>query len=540
MVEKIKNYLETIKVTPISWILGISGVLMVRFFLESLSNPTSTGLFASDSSTLVHYYLFFMCIFVFLMILFRLSMPGWANLAPQFVVISSVIVWAAPLLDWIISGGNGFRMSYFFDTPNKFIIRFLTFGGTDVFNGATIGLRIEIAVAIILFGILVFLVRKSLLKAILFPLILYSAIIVFALIPSIIAIFSQHEEKAVDPIVFLINSTKESSTILNNLHGTLDYGSATRVFEVSFNFIMGKILFLILIALSVLWFAITQKTKLLAVVKNMRPERVAHYFLMILLGALVAFLVSPGISFNWNDWLSLLMLFLSFTFSILFAISSNDVIDEDIDKISESSRPLITGKLNKQDMRQIGVMGLIASLISGFIAGYTSLFFVMTFTALYFIYSVPPTRYKLIPFFSSFIISLCALVAVISGFFLVSVNKQVSAFPDRFIAGIVLIFFLGSHIRDMKDIDGDASIGVKTVPVLFGKVWGPRVVGIFASTAFVLVPVFLKSVALFIVSIPAALVVYLLVNRKPYKEKYIFYTYFAFFFVALLILKLNM
>ena len=365
MVEKIKNYLETIQITPISWILGVSGVLMVRFFLESLSNPTSSGFFASDSSTLVHYYLFFMCVFVIFMTLFKFAIPSWKEVAPQLVVLSSVIIFVAPVADWIISGGKGFRMAYFFDTPDKFLTRFLTFGGTDIFNGATIGLRIEIAIALILFGVLIYLIQRSLLKAFLFPLVFYSIIIVLALIPSIISIFGQYGEKPNDPIVFLIDSTRESSTVLNNLHGSLNYSSATRVFEVSFNFIMGKILFLIFAATSFFWFRLSHKEKLSAVLKNMRPERVSHYFLMIIFGLFVALSHFPFIRLNWNDWLSILMLLFSFVFSILFAISSNDVVDEDIDRISASGRPLITGKLSREDMRQIGTMALLGSLISG-------------------------------------------------------------------------------------------------------------------------------------------------------------------------------
>jgi hypothetical protein len=107
MLAKFKSYLESIKITPISWLAGVSGVLMVRFFLESLSNPTSSGYFASDASTLVHYFLFFVSAFVSYMLLLQVAAPSWKKVAPQFIAISSIFVIIAPVLDWIISLGRG-------------------------------------------------------------------------------------------------------------------------------------------------------------------------------------------------------------------------------------------------------------------------------------------------------------------------------------------------------------------------------------------------------------------------------------------------
>ncbi|MFH1714542.1 MAG: UbiA family prenyltransferase [Candidatus Nealsonbacteria bacterium] len=140
------------------------------------------------------------------------------------------------------------------------------------------------------------------------------------------------------------------------------------------------------------------------------------------------------------------------------------------------------------------------------------------------------------PFFSSFIIGLCTLTAVMAGFFLLSPLKYVSTFPLRLALAVVVIFSLLISTRDMKDIEGDKKAGIKTVPIVFGDIWGPRVVGIFAALAFLLVPIFLRAYILFIAAIPAALAVYYLVNKKPYKEKYIFRTYFVFVLISLLFL----
>jgi len=533
MLDKLKLYLESIKITPINWLVGVSGVLMVRFFLESLSNPTSSGFFASDASTLLHYYLFFMSGLLMLIIFLQISIPNWKNVIPQFVAVLLPAIFIPPIVDWVVSGGRGIKMTYFFDNPNEIFQSFLNFGSV----GATLGIKIEIALCLIGSGVLVYLIQKSWKRAIIAPVVLYAILIIFASIPAIISLVGQVGGLIpAEPLVFIKKSIVESSTIANNLHSSLEYSSLNRLIEIAFNFLMGKILFLVTMVLASIWFFINSRKKFEAVIHNSRIERIAHYILTIFLGLFIAYLYFPSIKLNWNDWLSVIMLCISFFFSCLFAICINDMADEDIDKISNPTRPLITGDLNKEDMKQLAFVFIISSFIAGFLAGYTSFFFILGFTALYYIYSAPPTRFKLIPLFSSFIISLCYLSAMLAGFFLISPIKNISAFPPKLVVATVVIILLLSHARDMKDMKGDKSTGVKTVLVLFGPVWGPRIVGFLAGISFVLVPIFAGIPILFWSAIPAGVVSYYFINKKPYHEKPVVKTYFFFVLASLLLL----
>lgn len=516
---RFKSYLESIKITPVSWLAGVSGVLMVRFFLESLSNPTSTGFFASDASTLINYYLFFMATLLAFMVFFQIVLPSWKNVAPQFVAISSLGVLVAPVIDWIISGGKGLKMTYFF-----------------VGNGATFGLKIEIALGLLFLGLFVYFISKSWKRAIVSTIILFTTVFVLASLPGIISLVGQGGRSTQSPLVFLVKSIENSSTVSNNIHSSLQYSSMTRLLEISFNFIMGKILFLISVVTLFFLARTNYKEKLNAVIKNFRAERVFSYVLMIFFGIFIAYSNFSFVKLNWNDWLSVIILCFSFVFSCLFAICANDMADEDTDKISNADRPLISNALSKWDMKQMGAVFILISLLAGFLAGYTAFFFVLTFTALYYIYSVPPTRLKLIPFFSSFLISLCMLSAVIAGFYLVSPIKYVSAFPSKLVLSIVIIFSLLANVRDMKDIEGDRAAGIKTMPIIFGDIWGPRAVAISAGLAVLLVPVFSGLYILFIPAIPTALVSYYFINKKPYREKPISIVYFAFMFAGFLLL----
>lgn len=509
---------------------------MVRFFMESLSSPTSSGFFSSDASTLIHYYLLFLSGLLMLLLFFQVVIPSWKKVIPQFVILSTPILFIPPIVDWIVSGGKGIKMTYLFDAPVKMLHSFLSIFSYKT-GVATVGIKIEIILALILFSVLVYFIQKSWKRAIFSAIILYVIIFIFASLPGVVSMIVQFGhifQKT--PLLFFQNSVVESSTIANNIHSSLEYSSGIRLLEVSFNFMMGKILFIISSVLASVWFFINFKDKFKAVFCNFRIERIAHYIFTIFVGIFVAYIIFGRIQFNWNDYLSVIVLCLSFCYSGIFAICMNDIVDEDIDKISNTDRPLVTGSLSKEDMKQIAFVSLVAVLLSGFLAGYTTLFFVLALNALYYIYSVPPTRFKLIPFFSSFIIGLCYLTAILAGFFLVSPIKEVSVFPPKLAAAVIVVTVLLAHARDMKDIKGDRFAGVKTVPVIFGDVWGPKIVGILSSLSYILVPVFLSIPILFVSAVPAALANYYFVNKKPYSEKPMFRTYFIFILVTFLLL----
>jgi 4-hydroxybenzoate polyprenyltransferase len=542
MLNNIKSYLEKIHVTPVSWLVGISSVLMARFFLESFSSPSSSGFFNSDASTLIHYYLFMMSAAVVLVIFLQIFIPSWKPVISQLVAISFSAIFIAPVIDWLVSGGKGFRMLYLFDSPKEMLLSFLTFTNKSSNGGATIGLQIELALLIISSGLLVYFVSKNWKKAVVSVLVLYTIIFILSSLPGIVSIIGGGNNPAQNyfgqPLFFIQKSIENSATLSNDLHSSLGYSSDTRMFEIAFNFMMGRVLFLILIALAAIWFYLNMREKFKAMMGNFRLGRTIHFILMIFLGIFVAYTAFPFVKFNWNDILSVIVLCLSVYFSGTFAICVNDIVDEDIDRISNPDRPLITNSLSKEDMKQAALIFLVLSLIAGFLAGYTAFFFVLAFTALYYTYSAPPTRFKLIPFFSSFIIGLCSLTGVLAGFFLLSPDKHISIFPPRLALAVVVTFSLLTVTRDIKDIGGDKKAGIKTIPIIFGDAWGFRVVGFLSGLSYVLIPLFLGINILFVAAIPGALATYYFVNRKPYKENFIFITYFAFILASALLLNI--
>lgn len=534
MLTKFKSYLESIAITPTSWILGVSGILMARFFLEAFSSRTSTGIIASDSSTLVHYYLFFIATILATMLFLWFAVPSWRKILPQFAAISYLIILLPPIIDFIVSKGGGFQMTYLFERPSEMLKSLLVFFGPNFSSGITVGMKIEFALILILAGILTYQTSRKILRTIISVMVLYLIIFIFVSLPGVISIFSGSE-----PMLFLSRSSISSASFANNLHGSLFYLTDVRALEIGFNFLMSKILFLICALLLSFWFYLSDKKKFIVVIKNSRPERVLAYFLSIILGMILAFHLSPPQFFNWLDFISILVLLLAFYLSWAFAVCVNDVADEKIDEVSNKNRPLIENSLTHQNMRQTAFIFLVMSLLGGYISGYYAFFAILAYTALYYVYSAPPARFKLIPFFSTFIIGLCNLSAALAGFFLLSNSKILATFPTAAVAGIVIFYSLLPNFRDIKDIEGDTKERIITVPVLFGPIWGPRVVGLMCALSYLLVPLFIKNYYLFLLAFPSALITYALCTRKNYKESPLFIVYFLFFFLSVALILLS-
>mgnify|MGYP003394230776 CR=1 FL=1 len=118
MIEKILTDIKTQKIAISQWILGFSGIFFVRFFLEALSSPTSTGIVPSDPYTIVHYGLFFLVITLGTAILVGKLTEDYKTSA-KFILFGLPVIWLAPLVDIVMSRGAGFKMTYIFDSGSE-------------------------------------------------------------------------------------------------------------------------------------------------------------------------------------------------------------------------------------------------------------------------------------------------------------------------------------------------------------------------------------------------------------------------------------
>ena len=524
MLDTVKNYFSKISVTPLKWIIALSGILIVRFLLEAFSSPSSTGFIASDAPTLLHYYLFFVAIACIVMLVLRYFVPDWSSVIPVITLYMLLITIIPPVIDWLISGGHGFSMAYLFDAPPQMMHSFVTFFGPFHEHGITLGIRIELVCIIVGFGIFVCVLRRSVLRAVFAMAVMYSIAFVAISIPGIVNSIGNAGYGASNPMQYIGTVILDSSTTLNNIHGTLQYDSVQRMIEVGFDFLMGKLWFLLIFIEVIAWFLIYYKHETVLVLKNYRPERLFHFLGMVVVGMVVAYHIHP-FGMNWNDWMSFIVLCVAVYCSWMTAVCVNDIYDTEIDAISNSSRPMIKDSLSETHMKTAGTLFFIMALVGGYLAGYCAFFFILAFNALYYIYSAPPLRLKCMPFVATGIIGLCSFSAFAAGFFTFSLEKYASAVPASAILIVIVFFSLLPHVRDIKDITGDRANGIWTVPTLFGPLWGPRVVGILTVCAYMLIPLVIHDGYILCGSCIASLCTYWLCVRTPYVERPIFIVY---------------
>ncbi len=192
-------------------------------------------------------------------------------------------------------------------------------------------------------------------------------------------------------------------TVLNHslvshsfLHPSELYTSA-RLFEMLFNAAMAQVWYLVLAVVGGAWLFMARPDIARAVLRNIRPERLAHFIIFAVLGGLLALMLGARVAWTGLDIVTLLVAFLTITSAWIFAVATNDLCDEDIDAVSNSERPLITGSLQGGDMRDVALVSGLMTLLGGCALGSYSLFFILVFSAAYYVYSVPPLRLKRVP-----------------------------------------------------------------------------------------------------------------------------------------------
>lgn len=526
MLENILNDVKKHPVSITSWILGFLGIFTVRFILEALSSPNSRGMMPGDPYTFIHYFLFFLCTVIATAYVIGFITKDYTG-SFKLILFGLPIIWIAPILDLVISGGAGYKMTYIFDSHGKLLLDFLTFFGPNLTSGATYGIRIEIAVILLSIGWYVWQSTKNAYKSLLAVVLSYTAGFILATLPGIIFTITNFNAGSTE----IVNYFERLVNLSNIYHNTLIEGSTSvspkRFLELGFNKLLSQILFIISIIFASLFFWKIESKKFVAVIKNIRFERINFYISSLLSGMGFAYINKLGNSFVWVDLLGITCLIISWVALWMHAVHLNDIEDVDIDKISNTERPLVKKELTMQEMSDIGNLWLIIGLLGAWSAGFYPFLMSIVYIGASYIYSVPPLRLRRFPLLPSFLISVVCLATILAGFFFVSVNKEIQVFPPLIALGILVIVTLAINFKDMKDIEGDRANGIITLATFFGEK-GPRVIGSLLALSILLTPFFLSFYLLYIFALPASVVGYKIVTKKPYSEKNIFTLRFVF------------
>lgn len=533
MLEKIKRFVVLLESAPMSvlgWLMGFAGWLWVRYFLEAFSSPNVSGYLPSDLPTLLHYALFYIAT-----IMVTVVVVGAVTRIPSLSMMHMVIyllpiMWLAPLIDLAFGGAH---MTYLFAaTPTILFADFFTYFGPLTGSGVTLGMRIELGLFFLVLGGYVYLHTKRLSTALIGVLGGYISVFLIGSLPSLITFFLPTVADG------SLRTALQSSLISHDFLHPAEMHSAYRTFELFFDAMMAQALYVISVIFGIVWLYRTRKDVVVAMLQNIRAERVAHFLVMVLLGGFIA--LSAGSKINWTILDVTTVVVASFTviFACMFAIVANDLVDEPIDAISNTERPLVTGALTRDMMRDAGLVCGLMTLVGALTLGSYATFWILVFSAAYYIYSVPPLRLKRVPILASLLIGFATLALMLFGFFLVSTNQALGAFPAPIALLVVLFMTLVANIRDLKDIEGDTVAGVWTLPTLLGDRRARMVIGAMTFIASTLVPIFIPIPVLWIPSLIAGAVSWVgLISGKG--ERFVFSLYFVYLISIVFLLRFS-
>jgi 4-hydroxybenzoate polyprenyltransferase len=533
MIEKVGKAINTLENIPMSiagWCFGMVGIVLIRIFLEAFSNPDISMTFLGSAlPTLLHFILFYIGTAVVTVTILSVvvSVPPLPMMRAMLFLMP--IMWIGPIVD-LLSGGA--RIAYIFATPSVLFKYFLTFFGPLAGSGATIGLRVEFVIIILMLGVYVYSHTKKVTTALLGMFVCYILIFAVMSLPSLLIPSNE------------INATWGRGGVLenslisrNSIHPSYSVYQSTNYlsFDLIFDVAQSQIWYLILCLSGLVWFYRTKKNTVKALFRNIRPERVTHFLVVAVLGGLIAIAEGSKISWTILDFFTIIVTVLVITFAWIFAVITNDVVDESIDAISNKDRPLVTGDLTKDVMRDAAFVCGLMALVGALTLGSYATFWILLFSATYYIYSVPPLRLKRVPILASAFIGVATLAIMLLGFFLVSTNQQFGAFPAP-VALLVFIFMtLVTNVRDLKDITGDSAAGIWTLPTLLGDRHSRSVIGVMMFVAYILVPIFIPIQILWIPSITIGIMSWIgLVKGRS--EEFVFSLYFFYILSIVLLL----
>lgn len=509
MPERIIYNLENKEVPFTYYLLTFFFILIIRSFFESFSQSEINYLDLQPNILgldLLHYSLSYVTVALILMLLIHIATREKFKNIIKILFPAFILLLLTPFIDLIITGGKGHDIRYLPPNSNIDLIKlFFTYIGE--YQGVSLGIRIETMIAFICCYFYLRVKGQSIFKSFFYTFLCYFFIFLWGASPIIINEFL-------------------------NLFG-LRYQHSSSLMITYYS---------LLILVLGLWAVIGEnKSLVLTLLKDIRATRIIYYQLMIIFGISLA-LSSNSLIHVMDDRpeiiIDTLFLMISIFFSAVFAIICNNIADVEIDRVSNMSRPLVKNIIDIKTYEIIGYISFAVSLYYSCIVGIKALFIILFINGVYYIYSMPPLRLKRLFLISKLAISCSSLALIFLGYILVQGNLLF--FPKNLIIIFLVGYTLAANFIDIKDVEGDAATGIKTLPVILGLRASKIIIGIGFFVTYLALG--LLSDDKFIIAIFTCVGVFqfYLINKKQYKEWQICVLYiFSFIFLINDLLFLN-
>ncbi len=526
----IKNIFENTTQVSISKIIAaLLGIVMVRTFLENFSSPPKSGYFFPWTEAYLNFPLYYFSVFLLFSLILHFITKKSLNQIFAFMVKIFIFIWMAPIVDLLFSNGQGKLMSYILTGPQNFASAFFDMINPFGFHGVTPGVHVAAYLILLAMGIFIYKATANLRKAFSGILIAYMCLFLYAMSFSIIAMpkqLSANLNSATDAYNLTIKeswlvTTAQKETLMNFKLFDLEELYAAPITQV----------FYLLLAVEIaIVFRMLYRETFSAIKKHLRMERILFWSAIAIVGMAIGQKMFGPINFlNTVNLISLTVFFVLICIGAWLATCFNDAEDLAIDAISNPSRPLVQKTIRPDVWNKLTAL-LAVMLLFGLATLNAIVAFMLIFSqAAYYIYSASPLRLKKNFISSSIVIGVVSVAMSMAGFFLVSPQQQLKAFPISSIWLLGIVFALISNFKDIKDFEGDKSESIKTIPVVFGLKKAKIIIALLFGLVFIAIPILLNlNFLLTLVSVFAAVFAYRLFLAREYKERNIFYLLFAY------------
>lgn len=270
---------------------------------------------------------------------------------------------------------------------------------------------------------------------------------------------------------------------------------------------------------------------------DLRLGRIFHYFVIYLFGSVLYSKTREPLQLLNPDFLiQSALYFIILTYAAIFAIATNNQEDLEVDRITNTNRPLVRNAVDPEWYRKTAILSLIVSCVLAVFTGLIFLFAISGISLVYYLYSCRPFKLKRFVFLAKFMIGLNSLISATCGFY--AAGGQPADFPLFWLFFLLIPVSLMANFVDLKDTEGDKIAGVKTLPVLIGDKKARRLIVLFTITTYLFVYLHFEEwwIKLLLVFICSGHV--FLLFRKPYSEKPLFLLHNSLF-IGLIILVLT-
>jgi len=235
----------------------------------------------------------------------------------------------------------------------------------------------------------------------------------------------------------------------------------------------------VMLCVTPLWFKRSSPKLWQALLCSLRPSRILIYLAICNL----AFLSACNIGLVGWDWLNpydmgvVTLLNLALTFAFVSMTVLNDICDAEIDAVSNQERPLIKGLISRDEFVLLGLICGALSLLLSFAVNAVTAILMLTILSLGTLYSAPPLRLRRYIGVGHFVLAMIAATVYLYGATPVLGNMVFQQINQHQWFALVVLFFIGVHFKDIKDIDGDKSAGISTLSTLLGSETAYQIVG---------------------------------------------------------------